>query len=313
MQQDDSIFVAGHRGLVGSAIVRRLKASGFANLFLPDRSELDLTEQGPVTDFFREVRPRYVFLAAAKVGGILSNMKYPAEFLHQNVSIENNAIHAAYQNGCEKLLFLGSSCIYPRAAAQPMVEDCLLTGPFEPTNEGYALAKVVGIKLCQTYRQQYGFRTISLIPPNVYGPGDNFSLAGSHVVAALLRKVHEARNDGADEVEVWGTGMARREFMHVDDLADACLFLMREYEGSDVINVGWGNDVSVAELAATIQKVVGFEGRLQFDVSKPDGIPQKLLDVTRLALLGWQPRIDLETGIRSTYAWFLENRASLRD
>jgi GDP-L-fucose synthase len=312
MNPESSIFVAGHRGLVGSAIVRRLRASGFRNLVLRDRDELNLTRQAAVESFFAEARPEYVFFAAAKVGGILANETYPAEFLQDNLVIQTNIIDAAYRNGTRKLLFLGSSCIYPKHAPQPMPEDCLLTGPLEPTNEWYAIAKIAGLKMCQAYRKQYGFNAISAMPTNLYGPGDNFSLKNSHVLPALLRKVHEAKEARASEVEVWGTGKPRREFLHVDDLADACVFLMRNYDGDGWVNVGWGRDETIAELADTIRRVVGFTGSLRFDSSKPDGTPRKLLDTTRLAALGWAPKIGLEAGIRSTYEWFLNNRSSLK-
>ena len=312
MNPDSSIFVAGHRGLVGSAIVRRLQSAGFDNLVLRDRTELNLTRQDAVEGFFARARPEYVFFAAAKVGGILANNTYPAQFLQDNLIIQSNIIDAAYRNGTRKLLFLGSSCIYPKHAPQPMPEDCLLTGPLEPTNEWYAIAKIAGLKMVQAYRREYGFNAISAMPTNLYGPGDNFSLKSSHVLPALLRKIHEAKEAGAAEVEVWGTGTPRREFLHVDDLADACLFLMRNYADESWVNVGWGRDETIAELAATICRVVGFKGALRFDTSKPDGTPRKLLDTRRLTELGWTPRIGLEAGIRSTYEWFLNNRGSLK-
>jgi GDP-L-fucose synthase len=312
MKPESSIFVAGHRGLVGSAIVRCLRAAGFENLVLRSRNELDLTRQNAVESFFAETRPEYVFFAAAKVGGILANDSFPAEFLQDNLVIQTNIIDAAYRNGTRKLLFLGSSCIYPKHAPQPMPEDCLLTGPLEPTNEWYAIAKIAGLKMCQAYRKQYGFNAISAMPTNLYGPGDNFSLKSSHVLPALLRKVHEAKEAGATQVEVWGTGKPRREFLHVDDLADACLFLMQNYDGEGWVNVGWGRDETITELADTIRRVVGFTGSLRFDASKPDGTPRKLLDTTRLSSLGWSPKIGLEAGIRSTYEWFLNNRSSLK-
>jgi len=308
MNPESTIFVAGHRGLVGSAIVRRLRTGGFRNLVLRERRELDLTRQSAVESFFSEARPQYVFFAAAKVGGILANDNYPAEFLQDNLVIQTNIIDAAYRSGARKLLFLGSSCIYPKHAPQPIPEDSLLTGPLEPTNEWYAIAKIAGLKMCQAYRRQYGFNAISAMPTNLYGPGDNFSLQTSHVLPALLRKIHDAKERGLSEVEVWGTGKPRREFLHVDDLADACVFLMQNYDGEGWINVGWGRDETIAELAQTISRVVGFTGKLCFDTSKPDGTPRKLLDTSRLTALGWSPRIELEAGIRSTYEWFLNNR-----
>jgi len=308
MNPESTIFVAGHRGLVGSAIVRRLRTGGFRNLVLRERRELDLTRQSAVESFFSEARPQYVFFAAAKVGGILANDSYPAEFLQDNLVIQTNIIDAAYRSGARKLLFLGSSCIYPKHAPQPIPEDSLLTGPLEPTNEWYAIAKIAGLKMCQAYRRQYGFNAISAMPTNLYGPGDNFSLQTSHVLPALLRKIHDAKERGLSEVEVWGTGKPRREFLHVDDLADACVFLMQNYDGEGWINVGWGRDETIAELAQTISRVVGFTGKLCFDTSKPDGTPRKLLDTSRLTALGWSPRIELEAGIRSTYEWFLNNR-----
>lgn len=312
MRPEDSIYVAGHLGLVGSAIVRRLRSTGFNNLVLRDRLELDLTCQRAVDSFFQEIRPQHVFLAAAKVGGILANDTRPAEFLRDNLLIQSNVIEAARRHGTEKLVFLGSSCIYPKQAPQPMPENCLLTGPLEPTNEWYAIAKIAGLKLCQAYRRQYAFDAISVMPTNLYGPGDNFSLENSHVLPALLRKVHEAKEHNAPAVEVWGTGTPRREFMHVDDLADACLFLMQRYSDERWINVGWGTDVTIMELAQMIVNVVGFTGALQFDGSKPDGTPRKLLDTSRLSQLGWRPSITLEEGIRSTYEWFLRHREELR-
>jgi GDP-L-fucose synthase len=311
MTPESLIFVAGHRGLVGSALVRRLRAAGFQNLVLRERQELDLTRQSAVEAFFAEARPQYVFFAAARVGGILANDTYPAQFIQDNLVIQTNTIDAAYRSGVRKLLFLGSSCIYPRQAPQPIPEEALLTGPLEPTNEWYAIAKIAGLKMCQAYRRQYGFNAISAMPTNLYGPGDNFSLKSSHVLPALLRKFHEAKEAGAAEVEVWGTGKPRREFLHVDDLADACLFLMRNYDGESWLNVGWGRDETISELAQTIRRVVGFQGIIRFDPSKPDGAPRKLLDTTRLTALGWSPRIPLEEGIRSTYEWLLNNRTRL--
>jgi GDP-L-fucose synthase len=312
MNAEDSIFVAGHRGMVGSAIVRRLQEGGFRRLILRERRELDLRDQAAVTGFFDSVRPQFVFLAAARVGGILANDSYPAEFLRDNLAIQTNIIHAAYLSGTKKLLFLGSSCIYPKHAPQPMPEESLLTGPLEATNEWYAVAKIAGLKMCQAYRRQYGFRAISAMPTNLYGPGDNFSLKSSHVLPALMRKIHEAKTRGEREVEVWGTGTPRREFLHVDDLADACLLLMRQYEGEHWINVGSGWEISIGELAALVAKVLEYHGTLRFNTSMPDGTPRKLLDNSRLTALGWQPRVALEAGIESTYRWFMEHRDGLR-
>ena len=312
MNKNARVFVAGHRGLVGSAIVRHLEADGFEHLLLRTRAELDLCSQAAVDDFFRTERPEYVFLAAAKVGGIHANDTYPAEFIRDNLLIQTNIINAAYEHGVSKLLFLGSSCIYPKHAPQPMPEDCLLTGPLEPTNEWYAVAKIAGIKMCQAYRRQYGFNAISLMPTNLYGPGDNFDLANSHVLPALIRKFHEAKEAETPTVTVWGTGKPRREFLHVDDLADACVFLMDHYESEQIVNVGVGEDVSIAELASLVAKVVGYEGRIVYDTSKPDGTPRKLLDVSRLRDLGWRAHIGLADGIRSTYRWYLEHQREAR-
>jgi GDP-L-fucose synthase len=312
MTPDAPIFVAGHRGLVGSAIVRRLQEAGFHNLLLRDRRDLDLRDSRAVESFFWDAKPRYVFVAAAKVGGILANQSRPAEFLRDNLLIQSSVIDAAYRHGVEKLLFLGSSCVYPKHAPQPMTEACLLTSPLEPTNEWYAVAKIAGLKMCQAYRRQYGFNAISAMPTNLYGPGDNFDLRESHVLPALIRKFHEARSAGASEVEIWGTGTPRREFLHVDDLADACLFLMERYEDEQWINVGWGADVSISELAAIVSRVVGFEGRLRFNPGMPDGPPRKLLDVSRLSTLGWTARVSLEIGVEQTYRWFLANIDRLR-
>ena len=304
MNPDASIFVAGHRGMVGSAIVRALRSAGFENLALRDRNQLDLTRQGQVEQFFAEVRPAYVFMAAAKVGGILANDRNPAEFLRDNLAIQTNVIDAAWRHGTAKLLFLGSSCVYPRLAPQPITEESLLTGPLEPTNEWYAIAKIAGIKMCEAYRRQYGFNAITAMPTNLYGPEDNFDLTSSHVLPALLRKFHEAVRQGSGTVEVWGTGTPRREFLHVDDLAAACVFLMQKYEAAGWINVGTGNDLTIADLAQTIARVVGFKGSIRFDSSKPDGTPRKVLDVSRLSAMGWKPRIDLDWGLRSTYDWY---------
>jgi len=300
-----SVFVAGHNGLVGSAICRRLASEGVEPI-VADRAQMDLTDQAAVDAWFSEHKVDQVYLAAAKVGGIHANDTYPAEFLRDNLAIQNNLIHAAWKSGVQKLLFLGSSCIYPKHAAQPMPEDSLLTGPLEPTNEWYAIAKIAGIKMCQAYRKQYGFDAISVMPTNLYGPGDNFDLENSHVLPALMRKFHEAKKAGADAVTVWGTGAPRREFLHVDDLAEACVYLMQTYSSPEIVNVGWGKDISIAELANLVGAIVGFEGAIEFDTSKPDGTPRKLLDTARLTRLGWTPSISLEDGIRETYAWYLE-------
>ena len=313
MNEADAIYVAGHQGLVGAAIVRRLRELGYANLLLRTRAELDLRDQAAVEAVFARERPAYVFLAAAKVGGILANSTYPADFLLDNLQIQCNVIAAAQRHGVAKLCFLGSSCIYPKLAPQPLREEYLLTGPLEPTNEWYAIAKLAGIKLAQAYVRQHGWRAISLLPTNLYGPGDNFSLKNSHVLPALIRRCHEARERGDAELVVWGTGTPLREFLHVDDLADACVFLMQRYESDEPINVGIGEDLSIAELAALVARVVGYTGRLVFDPSKPDGTPRKLLDTSRINRLGWRPRISLEHGIAATYRWFLENRSNLRD
>ena len=297
------VYVAGHNGLVGSAICRRLESED-VKLLTADRPELDLTDQEAVDTWFAEQRPDQVYLAAAKVGGIQANDSYPAEFLRDNLAIQTNVIHAAWKNGAKKLAFLGSSCIYPKHAPQPMSEESLLTGPLEPTNEWYAIAKIAGIKMCQAYRKQYGFDAIALMPTNLYGPGDNFDLNSSHVLPALIRKFHEAKEAGAESVEIWGTGSPRREFLHVDDLADACVFLMAGYSSSEIINVGWGRDISIAELAALVCELVGYDGELVFDHSKPDGTPRKLLDTEKITGLGWQPSIVLDDGIAETLAWY---------
>jgi GDP-L-fucose synthase len=312
MNPDSRIFVAGHRGLVGSAIVRRLEREGYRNLLLAGRDQIDLRDQAAVNHFFAREKPEYVFLAAAKVGGILANDTYPAEFLRDNLLIEANVIDAAWRAGTRKLLFLGSSCIYPKFAPQPMREEHLLTGALEPTNEWYAVAKIAGIKLCQSYRKQYGFNAISLMPTNLYGPGDNFDLQSSHVLPALMRKFHEAAASGAKEVTIWGTGSPRREFLHVDDLADASVFLMLNYDSGDIVNVGVGEDVSIRELAEMVQRVTGFKGRLTFDASKPDGTPRKLLDVSKIHALGWTASIPLERGIAETYEWYRSQQSVLR-
>jgi GDP-L-fucose synthase len=303
----DRIFVAGHRGLVGSAIVRRLEREGYRNLVVRSRSELDLEDQSAVNEFFDEARPDYVFLAAAKVGGIMANNTYPADFIRNNIAIQMNVIEAAHRTGVRKLLFLGSSCIYPKHAEQPIREEALLQGPLEPTNEAYAVAKIAGIKMCQSYNRQYGTNFVSVMPTNLYGPNDNFDLMGSHVLPALMRKFHEAKESGSSEVVVWGSGRVYREFLHVDDMADACVFVMQRYDGSEILNIGCGQDVTIAEVAQLMKETVGFDGAIVFDTSKPDGTPRKLLDVSRLFALGWQPRIDLRRGLAETYAWFQQN------
>nr|WP_269433336.1 GDP-L-fucose synthase [Limnochorda pilosa] len=304
---DARIYVAGHRGLVGSAIVRALKHRGYRNILTRTRQELDLTDRRAVDAFFAAQRPEYIYVAAARVGGIWANNTYPVDFLQTNLEIELNVIRAAHDHQVKKLLFLGSSCIYPRVAPQPIKEEYLLTGLLEPTNQPYAIAKIAGIELVNAYRRQYGDRFISAMPTNLYGPGDNFDLETSHVLAALLRKTHEAKVSGSPAVEVWGTGEPRREFLHVDDLAEACLFLMDRYDDAIPINVGVGEDVSIRELAELIGRVVGYQGDLAFDATKPDGMPRKLLDVSRIHRLGWRARIPLEEGIRHTYQWFLAN------
>ena len=295
--------MAGSSGLVGSAIVRKLERDGIEPL-VTSHDQLDLCDQAAVDAWFAENNVDQMYLAAAKVGGIHANDKYPAEFMQVNLAIQTNVIHSAWRHGVKKLAFLGSSCIYPKLASQPLNEDSLLTGPLEPTNQWYAVAKIAGIKLCQAYRKQYGFDAISIMPTNLYGPGDNFDLENSHVLPSLLRKFHEAKSSGAESVEVWGSGTPRREFLHVDDLADACVFLMRNYSSPDIVNVGWGKDISIRELAELIGSVVGFSGRLEFDHSKPDGTPRKLLDTSKLTALGWQPAIGLDAGIASTYDWY---------
>lgn len=309
MDNSARIFVAGHRGLVGSALTRALRAQGCSNLILRSRSELDLTSAAETRAFFETERPEYVFLAAAKVGGILANSSFPADFIRDNLAIQLNVVESARLCGVKKLLFLGSSCIYPKFAPQPIPESALLTGPLEPTNEWYAVAKIAGIKLVQALRLQYNFNGICLMPTNLYGPGDNFDLASSHVLPALIRKFHEARLARAPEVSVWGTGAPRREFLHVDDLASAALHLMRVYDSGEIINVGTGEDISIAELARLVASIVGYEGQIVFDATKPDGTPRKLLDVSRLHSTGWRHTIPLADGIASTYRWYLESAA----
>jgi len=301
-----SIFVAGHKGLVGSAICRRLGSDGVKPV-VAGRDDLDLTDQAAVRAWFESNAVEQVYLAAAKVGGVQANDTYPAEFIRDNLVIQNNVIHSAWKSGVKKLLFLGSSCIYPKHAEQPMTEDSLLTGPLEPTNEWYAIAKIAGIKMCQAYRKQYGFDAISVMPTNLYGPGDNFDLETSHVLPALIRKFHEAKEAGESAVTVWGTGTPRREFLHVDDLADACVYLMEKYSSPEIINVGWGKDISIGELAELVRSVVAYLGEIRFDESKPDGTPRKLLDTSRLTELGWAPGISLQGGIAETYHWYRAN------
>lgn len=306
MRSDSRVFVAGHTGLVGSALVRKLTSEGFTNLVLRESSRLDLRDSAATDNFFAGERPEYVFLSAARVGGILANQQYPVQFLRDNLAIELNVLDCAHRYGVKKLLFLGSSCIYPREAPQPMKEEHLLTGPLEPTNEPYAIAKIAGIRLSQAYRRQHGSDFICAMPTNLYGPGDNFDLETSHVLPALIRKCHEARESGDDSVLVWGTGEPRREFLYVDDLADALLFLMKEYSSQDPINVGVGWDISIRELAELTAEVVGFRGSIRFDPSKPDGAPRKLLDISRLELMGWKPQTPLREGILLTYRSFQE-------
>ena len=306
------IYVAGHRGLVGSAVVRALEAQGYRNLLLRTHAELDLTEQAAVRRFFESVRPEAVILAAARVGGILANDSHPAQFIRDNLLIQDNVINSAHQAGVAKFVFLGSSCIYPKLAPQPIREDYLLSGPLEPTNEWYAIAKIAGVKLCQALRREYGSRAISVMPTNLYGPGDNFDPRGSHVLPGLLRRIHEAKLRGDPVVTVWGTGAPRREFLHVDDLADALLYLLHEYDEEPIVNIGWGEDITIRELAELILSVIGYRGRLDFDATKPDGTPRKLLDVSRLTRLGWRPKISLKEGIERTYAWYREHVGEAR-
>ena len=310
MRPDSSIFVAGHRGLVGSALVRLLQAEGFQNLVTRGRDQLDLRDPAAVEAFFAQARPEYVFLAAAKVGGILANDAQPVEFLEDNLRIQSNVIGAAYRHGARKLVFLGSCCIYPKVTPQPIREDALLTGPLEPTNEAYAIAKIAGIKLCQAYRKQYGFDAISVMPTNLYGPGDNFDPFSAHVLPALIHRFHQAKVNGDDTMVVWGSGVQRREFLHVDDMASATLFLMRHYSSGEIVNVGTGSDLSIAELAALIARVVGFGGRIEQDTSKPDGTLLRRSDISRLRGLGWAPKIGLEEGIAATYRWYVEHAHS---
>jgi GDP-L-fucose synthase len=311
MDVHSKVYIAGHRGLVGSAIYRKMKVEGYQNIIVRTSRELDLRNQEAVASFFKQEKPEYVFLAAAKVGGILANNTYPAEFIYDNLVIQCNVIHQSYLNGVKKLLFLGSSCIYPKFAPQPMREEHLLTGELEPTNEPYAIAKIAGIKMCQSYNRQYGTNFIAVMPTNLYGPGDNFDLETSHVLPALIRKFHEAKVNNRGYVELWGTGTPRREFLFVDDLADACLFLMQNYNSSDIINVGTGEDLAIAELAALVGTVVGFKGDIRWDHTKPDGTPRKLLDVSKLIAMGWKARTGLEDGIRMTCDWYINHYYSI--
>jgi GDP-L-fucose synthase len=307
LEKESKVYVAGHRGMVGSAIVRKLKMEGFSNLVLKTSSELDLRNQLQVSSFFKQEKPDYVFLAAAKVGGIIANNTYRADFLYDNLAIQNNVIHDSYLNGVKKLMFLGSSCIYPKLAPQPMKEECLLTGLLEPTNEPYAIAKIAGIKMCEAYRDQYGSNFISVMPTNLYGYNDNYHPENSHVLPALIRRLHEAKINNAAEVTIWGSGTPRREFLFADDLAEACFFLMKNYNEKELINIGTGQDLTIHELALLIKSVIGFEGKLVFDTSKPDGTPRKLLDVSKLNNLGWSHNTSLEEGIKLTYVNFLNN------
>lgn len=308
MKENAKIYIAGHRGMVGSAILKTLELQGFHNFVTRTSSELDLRNQQAVFDFFEREKPEYVFLAAAKVGGIVANNTYRAEFIYDNICLQSNVIHAAYMNNVEKLMFLGSSCIYPKMAPQPMSEDSLLTGILEPTNEPYAVAKIAGIKMCEAYRDQYNCNFISVMPTNLYGSNDNYDLQNSHVLPAMIRKFHEAKLEGKEKVEIWGTGAPKREFLHADDMADACVFLMKTYDGKGFLNIGTGEDISIKDLALLVKKVVGFSGALHFDISKPDGTLRKLMNVDHLHNLGWKHTIELETGIAMAYEDFLANR-----
>lgn len=309
MEKSSKIYIAGHKGLVGSAIVRNLEKNGYNNFVFRTSKELDLINQKATAEFFALEKPEYVFLAAAKVGGIKANDDFPADFIYQNLEVQNNVIHNAHLNTVKKLLFLGSSCIYPRNCPQPIKEEYFMTGPLEKTNDAYAIAKIAGIKMCQSYDRQYGTKFISMMPTNLYGPNDNFDLESSHVLPALLRKFHDAKLDSDKEVFIWGTGKPKREFLHVDDLADACIYLMNNYEKPEIVNVGTGEDMEIIELAKMIKDIVGFEGEIRNDLTKPDGTPRKLLDVSKLHDLGWKPKVGLHEGIKMTYDWFLENYA----
>ena len=310
MDKQSRIFVAGGRGLVGSAVVRLLSTEGFENLLVPSRAELDLTNQAAINAYFAKERPEYVFLVAGKVGGIYANSTFPADFIRDNILIQALVIDAAHRFGARKLLDLGSSCIYPKLAPQPMTEDCLLTSALEPSNEWYALAKITGLKMCQALQRQHGYAAISLMPTNLYGPGDNFDLKSSHVLPAMIRKFHDAKASGAPEVVLWGTGTPKREFLYVDDLADACLFAMQHYEGEQFLNVGTGEDLAIRELAELVSKEVGYTGCITWDTTMPDGTPRKLLDVSRMSALGWKAKTSIEDGVRQTYRWYLEKRGT---
>lgn len=310
MKKDSKIFVAGHRGLAGSSIVRELERKGYSNLVVRTHQELELMDPSAVQDFFEGEKPEYVFLAAARVGGIFANKTFPADFIRENIIVQTNVLHEAHKNGVEKLLFLGSSCIYPKFAPQPLKEEYLMTGPLEETNSAYAIAKIVGIEMCQAYNRQYGSNFISVMPTNLYGQNDNFSPERSHVLPALIRRFHEAKEKGDPEVVVWGSGSAKREFMHADDLASACVFLMETYDDPSIINIGTGEDVTIKILAEMIKKTVGYTGEIRWDTTKPDGTPQKLLDVSKIHALGWHHNISLPEGLASTYAWFVENVTS---
>lgn len=313
MKKNAKIYVAGHNGLVGSAIVRALKKQGYANLILRTRKELDLLNQAQVNNFFARQKPDYVFLAAAKVGGIMANKTYPADFIYENLTIETNIIRAAYQNKVKKLLFLGSSCIYPRECPQPIEEEYLLTSALEKTNEAYAVAKIAGLKLCEYYNQQYGTKFIAVMPTNLYGPNDNFDLVNSHVLPAMIRKFHEAKIKGDKEITLWGSGKVKREFLHVADLADAVVFLMNKYEGEQgIVNIGTGTDLTIKNLAEKIKKVVGFKGYINWDTTKPDGTPRKLLNANRLKKIGWKAKISLDQGLKMTYQWFKDNEGEIK-
>lgn len=313
MTKDAKIFIAGHQGLVGSNITKKLQSEGYNNLILKTRDELDLTDQNSTLSFFQTEKPEYVFLAAAKVGGILANNDFGGDFIYDNLAIEINVIKASQLTGVKKLLFLGSSCIYPRECPQPIKEKYLLTGPLEETNKPYAIAKIAGIAMCQAFTKQYGTNFISVMPTNLYGPGDNFDLKSSHVMPALIRKMHEAKQSNSSSVEIWGTGTPRREFLYVEDLADACIHLMKKYDDSEIINIGVGEDITIKELAETIKEIVEYNGELVFDSTKPDGTPRKLLDVSKLSSTGWSPKTNIIDGITKTYEWFKNNRLNVKE